>query len=306
MIPDYQSIMLPLLKLAQDEKEHSMIETVENLGVFYKLSQDEFNEWLPSKKQRIFQNRVNWAKAYLKMAGLVENTKRSHFKITQRGLETLREQPEIINHKYLRKFPEFNILRESWKKGSSPKDEDMSQPVEIPDSKTPEELIESGYQNIRQSLEQELLSKLKTIHPSFFEKIVVELLVKMGYGGSIAEAGKATRYTNDEGIDGIIKEDKLGLDVIYIQAKRWEGSVGRPEIQKFVGALAGQRAKKGVFITTSNFSKDAVAYATQMDVKIILIDGEDLAQYMIDYNLGVSVQSTYEIKKIDSDYFEEE
>lgn len=306
MIPDYQSIMLPLLKFAEDEKEHSMIEAVENLGVFYNLSEEEFNEWLPSKKQKIFQNRVNWAKAYLKMSGLVENTKRSHFKITQRGLETLKENPEAINHKYLRKFPEFNALREGWKKGSSSKDEDSSQPVEITENKTPEELIESGYLNIRQSLEQELLSKLKTVHPSFFEKIVVELLVKMGYGGSIAEAGKATRYTNDEGIDGIIKEDKLGLDVIYIQAKRWEGSIGRPEIQKFVGALAGQRAKKGVFITTSSFSKDAVAYATQMDVKIILIDGEDLAQYMIDYNLGVSVQSTYEIKKIDSDYFEEE
>jgi restriction system protein len=306
MIPDYQSIMLPLLKFAGDEKEHSMNEAVENLANYYELSKEEINEWLPSKKQKIFQNRVNWAKAYLKMANLVENTKRSHFKITQRGLETLKEQPHAINHKYLRKFPDFNILRESWKKGGSPKDKDTAQIVEIPDSKTPEELIESGYQNIRQSLEQEILSKLKSIHPSFFEKIVVELLVKMGYGGSIAEAGKATRYTNDEGIDGIIKEDKLGLDVIYIQAKRWEGTVSRPEIQKFVGALAGQRAKKGVFITTSNFSKDAVTYAAQMDTKIVLIDGEDLAQYMIDYNLGVSVQNTYEIKKIDSDYFEEE
>lgn len=306
MIPDYQSIMLPLLKFAGDEKEHSMNETVETLASFYQLSKEEFNEWLPSKKQKIFQNRVNWAKAYLKMASLVENTKRSHFKITQRGLETLKEQPNVINHKYLRKFPDFNLLREGWKKGGNLKDKDTAQIIEIPDNKTPEEQIESGYQNIRQSLEQEILSTLKTIHPSFFEKIVVELLVKMGYGGSIAEAGKATRYTNDEGIDGIIKEDKLGLDVIYIQAKRWEGTVSRPEIQKFVGALAGQRAKKGVFITTSGFSKDAISYASQMDTKIVLIDGEDLAQYMIDYNLGVSVQNTYEIKKIDSDYFEEE
>ena len=306
MIPDYQSIMLPLLKFAQDEKEHSMIEAVEGLGIFYKLTQEEFNEWLPSKKQKIFQNRVNWAKAYLKMAGLVENTKRSHFKITQRGLETLREQPEIINHKYLRKFPEFNILRESWKKVNSPKDEDSSQPVEIQDSKTPEELIEAGYLNIRQSLEQELLSKLKTVHPSFFERIVVELLVKMGYGGSIQDAGQAIGKSGDEGIDGIIKEDKLGLDVIYIQAKRWEGIVGRPELQKFVGVLAGQRAKKGVFITTSNFTKEAIIYTSQMDTKIVLIDGEKLSQLMIDYNLGVSVQNTYEIKKIDSDYFEEE
>ena len=171
---------------------------------------------------------------------------------------------------------------------------------------TPEEQIEYGFQKITSSLLIEILNKLKSVHPSFFEKIVIELLVKMGYGGSIAEAGKATRYTNDEGIDGIIKEDKLGLDVIYIQAKRWEGTVSRPEIQKFVGALAGQRAKKGVFITTSNFSKEATTYASQMDTKIVLVDGESLAQYMIDYNLGVSVQNTYEIKKIDSDYFEEE
>lgn len=308
MIPDYQSIMLPLLKLAGDKNEHSMTEAVETLASFYNLKPDELNEWLPSKKQKVFQNRVNWAKAYLKMAGLVENTKRSHFKITQRGLDTLIENPDIINHKYLRQFPDFNVLRESWKKGGNLKDKEEAaeQIQEESDDITPEEQIESGYQKIRQSLEQEILSKLKSIHPSFFEKIVVELLVKMGYGGSIAEAGKATRYTNDEGIDGIIKEDKLGLDVIYIQAKRWEGTVSRPEIQKFVGALAGQRAKKGVFITTSNFSKDAIAYASQMDTKIVLIDGEDLAQYMIDHNLGVSVINTYEIKKIDSDYFEEE
>ena len=171
---------------------------------------------------------------------------------------------------------------------------------------TPVEQIDFNYTKIRQALEQEILSKLKVVHPSFFERIVIKLLVEMGYGGSIEEAGKATRYTIDEGIDGIIKEDKLGLDVIYIQAKRWEGTVSRPEIQKFVGALAGQRAKKGVFITTSNFSKEAVTYAGQMDVKIILIDGEDFAQYMIDYNLGVAVQDLYEIKKFDSDFFEEE
>ncbi|MGF2414569.1 MAG: restriction endonuclease, partial [Ferruginibacter sp.] len=173
-------------------------------------------------------------------------------------------------------------------------------------NETPEEQIESGYQKIRETLEQELLSKLKTVDPYFFERIVVELLVKMGYGGSIQDAGRAIGKAGDEGIDGIIKEDKLGLDVIYIQAKRWEGVVGRPEVQKFVGALAGQRAKKGVFITTSNFTKEATQYAMQMDTKIVLIDGEKLAQYMIDYNLGVSVQNTYEIKKIDSDYFEEE
>lgn len=197
-------------------------------------------------------------------------------------------------------------LRETWKKGGNSKEIETIQIEDTTDNKTPEEQVEAGYQSIKNSLKQELLEKLKLVHPAFFEKIVVELLVKMGYGGTIAEAGKATKYSNDEGIDGIIKEDKLGLDVIYIQAKRWEGIVSRPEIQKFVGALAGQRAKKGVFITTSGFSKEAISYASQMDAKIVLIDGEQLAQYMIDYNLGVSIQNTYEIKRIDSDYFEED
>jgi restriction system protein len=304
MIPDYQTLMLPLLKFSGDQQEHSITDTIDFLANKYKLKEEELNEWLPSKSQKLFYNRVYWAKAYLKMAGLVENTRRSHFKITQQGLETLKENVESINIKYLRKFPEFISTIEGNKKADTK--EETTSIANISLSKTPEELMESGYQKIRESLEEEVLSKLKMIHPSFFERIVVQLLVKMGYGGSIAEAGKATRYTNDEGIDGIIKEDKLGLDVIYIQAKRWEGTVSRPEIQKFVGALAGQRAKKGVFITTSNFSKDAVAYASQMDTKIVLIDGEDLAQYMIDYSLGVSVQNTYEIKKIDSDYFEED
>lgn len=307
MIPDYQSLMLPFLKFVNEQREFSMHECIDFLAKTFNLSEDELNEWLPSKRQKIFYNRVYWSKAHLKMAGVLENTKRGFFKITTRGIKLLTEKPEQINVKYLMsKFLDYSDMIGGFRKDK--KESENNSPIEtdIQLNKTPEELIESGYLNIRQSLEQELLLKLKTVHPSFFEKIVVELLVKMGYGGSIAEAGKATRYTNDEGIDGIIKEDKLGLDVIYIQAKRWEGSVGRPEIQKFVGALAGQRAKKGVFITTSGFSKDAVAYATQMDAKIILIDGEDLAQYMIDYNLGVSIQSTYEIKKIDSDYFEEE
>jgi len=304
MIPDYQTLMLPLLKFSGDQQEHSIADAIEFLAKSFNLTEEELNEWLPSKSQKIFYNRVYWAKAYLKMAGLVENTRRSHFRITRQGLETLKENLESINVKYLRKFPEFISSIEGGKKTDSK--EEILNITNVSLSKTPEELIESGYQNIRESLEQEILSKLKTIHPSFFERIVVQLLVKMGYGGSIQDAGKAIGKAGDEGIDGIIKEDKLGLDVIYIQAKRWEGTVSRPEIQKFVGALAGQRAKKGVFITTSNFSKDAIAYASQMDTKIVLIDGESLAQYMIDYNLGVSVQNTYEIKKIDSDYFEEE
>ena len=303
MIPDYQTLMLPLLKFSGDQKEHSITDTIEFLANKFKLTEDELNEWLPSKSQKLFYNRVYWAKAYLKMSGLIENVRRSYFKVTQQGLETLKENPESINIKYLRKFPEFISAIEGGKKTNQKEETNIAL---APSYKTPEEILEDAYQKIKETLLNEILLRVKKIHPSEFEKLVVELLVKMGYGGSIAEAGKATRYTNDEGIDGIIKEDKLGLDVIYIQAKRWEGVVSRPEIQKFVGALAGQRAKKGVFITTSDFSKEANVYASQMDTKIVLIDGETLAQYMIDYNLGVSVQNTYEIKKIDLDYFEEE
>jgi len=305
MIPDFQTLMLPVLKYIGDNKEHSKKEVVESLSIIMNLSEEEKREMLPSRNQPVFYNRITWVFAHFKAAKIITNTKRGIIQITELGIDILKKNPDTINLKFLKQLPTYVDAMNNWKNKTSV---DTISKVDDTDNeiKTPEELIETGYQKIRQSLEQELLSKLKTVHPSFFEKIVVELLVKMGYGGSIAEAGKATRYTNDEGIDGIIKEDKLGLDVIYIQAKRWDSVVSRPEIQKFVGALAGQRAKKGVFITTSNFSKDAAAYAAQMDVKIILIDGEDLAQYMIDYNLGISVQSTYEIKKIDSDYFDEE
>jgi restriction system protein len=310
MIPDYQTLMLPILKFISDEQVHSIQETIEVLSKKLGLTEEDLNEWLPSKSQKKFYNRVYWAKAHLKMAGTLENTGKGQFKISPRGLEILNENPESINVKYLTtKFEDYKNLIAGYRKTDSEKNvltTDQTEKTESDLIQTPEEQIESGYQNIRKSLEQEILTKLKSVHPSFFEKIVVELLVEMGYGGSIEEAGQATKYTNDEGIDGIIKEDKLGLDVIYIQAKRWEGTVSRPEIQKFVGALAGQRAKKGVFITTSNFSKEAFSYASQMDTKIVLIDGEQLAQYMIDYNLGVSVQNVYQIKKLDSDYFEED
>lgn len=299
-------MMLPLLKFVRNGKTYHTQDAVKQLANDFKLSEQDLNEWLPSRKQKTFHNRVHWAKAHLKMAGVIENLSKGVFQITNRGKTILSENRNEINVKYLmNKFPDYESKINSFR---YKKKDSVSALVEteVEAIQTPEELIESGYQSIRRSLEQEILSKLKNVHPSFFEKIVVELLVKMGYGGSIAEAGKATRYSNDEGIDGIIKEDKLGLDVIYIQAKRWEGIVGRPELHKFVGALAGQGAKKGIFITTSSFTKDAEQYTPKNETKIVLIDGEKLAQYMIDYNLGVSVQNTYEIKKIDSDYFEEE
>lgn len=303
MIPDFQTLMLPFLKHIGDNEEHSKKMVVEELASTMQLTDEEQQEMLPSRNQSVFYNRVTWVMAHFKAAQIIENTKRGFIKITPLGMEILRQNPSTINLRYLKQLPTYIEAMNSWKNKNSTEDTTRNEEIEV---KTPEELLETGYQSIRNSLKHELLDKLKSVHPGFFEKIVVELLVKMGYGGSIAEAGKATKYTNDEGIDGIIKEDKLGLDVIYVQAKRWEGIISRPEIQKFVGALAGQRAKKGVFITTSDFSKEAMTYASQMEVKIVLIDGEQLAQYMIDYNLGVAVQNSYEIKRIDSDYFEVE
>jgi len=309
MIPDYQSLMLPFLKFISNGKTYNIQDAINQLANEFELTEADLNEWLPSKSQKTFYNRVYWAKAHLKMSGTIENVSKGKFKITDKGKLVLSKNPEHVNVKYLMSiFPDY----EEKIKGYRFKKKEDDNTTSLDDEKvellkeTPEEQIESGYQNIRNSLEQEILLKLKTVNPYFFERIVVELLVKMGYGGSIQDAGKAIGKSGDEGIDGIIKEDKLGLDVIYIQAKRWEGVIGRPEIQKFVGALAGQRAKKGVFITTSHFTKEAKEFASQMDTKIVLIDGEILAQYMIDYNLGVSVQNIYEIKKLDSDYFEDE
>lgn len=301
-IPGFQKFMLPLLKFVSDKKEHSTNEALEYIALEFNLTEEQQNEWLPSGNQKVFSNRVFWAKSYLKMAGLIENTKRAHFKITERGLLTLNENPEEINIKYLKKFPDFLELSEGWKNSSTNNDNEE----EIQTPQTPEELLENSYQDIRKSLAQEILSKIKLCSPFFFEKLVVELLVKMGYGGSRTDAGKAIGKSGDEGIDGIIKEDKLGLDIIYIQAKRWESVVGRPEIQKFVGALAGQGAKKGIFITTSRFTIDARDYIPRNETKIVLIDGEHLANLLIDNDLGVSKQVVYEIKKIDLDFFEEE
>lgn len=301
-IPGFQKFMLPLLKFVSDKKEHSTNEALEYIALEFNLTEEQQNEWLPSGNQKVFSNRVFWAKSYLKMAGLIENTKRAHFKITERGLLTLNENPEEINIKYLKKFPDFLELLEGWKNSSPNNDKEE----EIQTPQTPEELLENSYQDIRKSLAQEILSKIKLCSPFFFEKLVVELLVKMGYGGSRTDAGKAIGKSGDEGIDGIIKEDKLGLDIIYIQAKRWESVVGRPEIQKFVGALAGQEAKKGIFITTSRFTIDARDYIPRNETKIVLIDGEHLANLLIDNDLGVSKQVVYEIKKIDLDFFEEE
>ncbi len=293
--------MLPLLRFASDKNEHTSREAIEFLAKAFHLTPEQRQELLPSGQQPIFDNRVGWARTYLKKAGLLESSKRSIFKITDRGVKVLQQNPPSINTLFLKQFPEYIEFQKL-----SNTTERQTELVDDSTKNTPEETLEEAYQTIRKSLTEDLLTKIKTYPPVFFEKLVVELLVKMGYGGSIKDAGKAVGKSGDEGIDGIIKEDKLGLDVIYIQAKRWENVVGRPEIHRFVGALAGQGAKKGIFITTAKFTNEAREYIPRNETKIVLIDGEQLAQFMIDYNLGVSTVSTYEIKKIDSDYFGDE
>jgi restriction system protein len=299
-IPDYQSIMLPLLKYASDKKEHSIRETIEYLANLFKLTEQERKELLPSGQQYVFDNRVGWSRTYLKKAGLLESTKRSFFKITDLGLDVLSKNPQEINVKFLEQFPQFiefrNLRRE--KGEEQQKEEELKQ--------TPQELLEYSYQKIKRELAQELLNLVKQSSPRFFEKLVVDLLIKMGYGGSLKDAGKAIGQSGDGGIDGIIKEDKLGLDIIYIQAKRWDNVVGSKEVRNFVGSLAGQHANKGVFITTSSFKKDALDYVKTIPHKVILIDREMLTQLMIENDVGVTKILSYDIKKIDSDYFEEE
>jgi restriction system protein len=305
MIPDYQTLMLPLLKLVSDKQEHKYRDLIEKLASEFQITDEERKELLASGNQAIFDNRVGWAKTYLKKAGLLDSPKRATFVITDLGLATLEKKPDRIDAKYLRQFPSFLEFQNT---GRNDTDSEEDANPQEPSEQTPEENLDKAYQRIRKSLASELLNKVVELSPTFFERLVVELLVKMGYGGSIKDAGKAIGKSGDEGIDGTIKEDKLGLDIIYIQAKRWKPGnvVGRPELHKFVGALAGQGAKKGIFITTSNFTKEALAYTPKNETKIVLIDGEQLAQLMIDFNIGCTTQQTYELKKIDSDYFGED
>ena len=301
-IPDYQTIMLPLLRFAGDGQVHSKSEAVESLAKEFELSDEEIKELLPSGKQALFDNRVGWARTYILKAGLIESAGRGHFTITERGKQALSQNPDMINVKFLDQFPEFVEFRKVRKdKEKKPKEKD-SLYTEI----NPEEALEAAYQELQESLASDLIQNIKQCAPDFFERLVVDVLIKIGYGGSRKEAGQAIGRTGDEGIDGIIKEDKLGLDIIYMQAKRWENTVGRPEIQKFAGALQGQRARKGIFITTSDFSKEALNYVKNIDSKIILIDGQRLAELMIEHNVGVSPVASYDVKKIDTDYFIED
>jgi len=301
-IPDYQTVMLPLLQLTADQKEHSMQDATDALAVQFELSEKEIMQLLPSARKRIFYDRVGWALTYLKKAGAITAPRRGRFEISQRGLDILKDPPDRITVSFLERFAEFVEFR------TRKSDTDTDEVTHVLDqgTQTPEEAIEVAYQNLRQNLADEILRTIKSCSPAFFERLVIDLLVTMGYGGTRTDAGKAIGKSGDDGIDGIINEDRLGLDVIYIQAKKWENSVGRPEIQKFAGALQGQRAKKGIFITTSTFTKDAQDFAARIDSKITLVDGASICQLMIDYGVGVNPVATFELKRLDSDYFFED
>ena len=293
--------MRPLLEAHADGMEHLNRDLVARLGEQFGLTDEERREMLPSGGARLFDNRIGWAKSHIMQAGLLAAPRRAISIITERGRQALRLQPERIDLRILNEYEEYREFR-SRRKTTGDEVTDTTE-LEIQDSQTPEELLENAYLQVRRQIESELLAQIKSSPPDFLERVVVDLVVRMGYGGSRKDAGEALGRSGDEGIDGIIKEDPLGLDIIYLQAKRWEGAVGRPEIQKFAGALQGQRARKGIFITTSTFTADALEYTSRIETKIILIDGLRLSKLMFDHGVGVATASNYEVKRIDSDYF---
>ncbi len=304
-VPDYQSIMLPFLQIAGDGQEHYIGDVVDQIANHFGLSEEDRRDRVPSGTKFRLDDRVAWARAYMKQAGLIEPITRGYFRITQRGLDVLNSGVTAINVRYLQQFPEFVAFQERSRR-SVTDSTDLHPQDEINDQKTPVETLEEGYQALRNELAASLIERIKTCSPRFFERLVVDLLVAMGYGGSRKDAGRAIGQSGDGGIDGIINEDRLGLDVVYIQAKRWENTVGRPVVQAFADSLEGVRARKGVMITTSSYSKEAKDYVERIEKRIILIDGIQLAQYMMDYNIGATEVATYTVKKMDLDYFGED
>ena len=301
-VPDFQTLMLPLLQIAADGREHKLSEAIETLAEQYDLSPADRRELLPSGRQSKFVNRVGWSATYLRKTKLLEGTGKGRFRITERGQAELRLNPTRIDLRYLGKYPELATFRRGAQLDAADNGEAAVEATE----QTPREVLETSYQLLRRELAQDLLEQIKKRPAIFFEQLVIDLLVAMGYGGSRKEAGERVGRSGDRGIDGIIKEDRLGLDYVYIQAKRWDNSVGGPEVRGFAGALEEQKARKGVMISTSTFTQEAYRYVGRIEKKIVLIDGEQLAQLMIDYNVGVAEEQTYTIKKVDLDYFGEE
>jgi restriction system protein len=304
-IPDYQTIMLPLLRFVADGNEHTTAQAAELVAQQFTLTDAERAELLPSGGALKLFSRVGWARTYMAKAGLLEAVGRGRFKITSRGTDLLKTRPSKIDVTVLNRYPEFVEFRERSKPNRSDST-NGSEPEITVAQQTPQEQLESSYQNLHAQVAEDLLDRIMKASPQFFEKLVVDLLVAMGYGGSRKDAGKAIGRSGDDGIDGIIKEDRLGLDAVYVQAKRWKSTVGRPDVQSFAGSLEGHRARKGVFITTSQFSAEANEYVTRIEKKIILIDGEQLASLCIEFGIGVEPITSYVIHKINADFFEEE
>lgn len=300
-VPPFQDLFLPFLYFSSDGHEHTKQEAAEYLAKHFSLTDSEVNELLPSGRQTKFMNRVAWTKTFLGKAMVIEATGRARFRITQRGRDLLASKPERVDNRTLNQYPEFRAFREL----------NNQQADEVPEiqnasQETPEERLESSYAALRKELAQLILQQVMQASPAFFEQLVVDLLVAMGYGGSRADAGKAVGQSGDEGIDGIIKEDRLGLDIVYLQAKRWQNSVGRPQVQAFVGSLVGKGANKGVMLTTSRFTDEAREFVRHLQQKVVLIEGDELANLMIDFNVGVTTTTSYTVKKLDLDYFGEE
>ena len=305
-IPDYQTLMLPVLRHAA-EGEVKIGEVVDRLAVEFNLDDDELAELIPSGKQTTFSNRVHWAKSYLKQAGLVQATKRAHFAMTQRGSDVLQSGVQRIDIKYLKQFPEFVDFQNR----SSVDEETEAQPLQVqdvqqPDSQTPDDLMRQTSRTIHAALGIEILDRLRISKPAFFERVVVQLLLAMGYGGTLAQAGKAIGKSGDNGVDGVIDQDTLGLDRVYVQAKRYaeDTTVGAGDIRDFFGSLDMHKASKGLFVTTSSFTKAAMETAEKLGKRIVLVDGRDLTKLMIRFNVGCRVEEVFEMKKIDEDFFE--
>jgi len=297
-IPDFQKIMLPLLQVVSDGKEYRLGNVITILATQFQLTEADLKELLPSGRQARFNNRVGWAQTYMKKAGLLEGTGKNGFHITARGTEILQSKPKSMNTAFLKQFPEFvEFAHGSPGLNGGP-------PPESGPIGTPEEVLESTFQALQKELAHDLLERVKKGSPAQFEQLIVDLLVAMGYGGSRKEAGQAVGKSGDGGIDGIIKEDRLGLDNIYLQAKKWESTVGTPDVHKFAGALDGAKARKGVLISTSKFSQPALDYVKHIEKRIVLIDGDMLVQLMIQHGIGVAEIRTYTLKRADIDYFD--
>jgi restriction system protein len=294
--------MKPILELLKDNQFHKRADLYKVLALRFQLNEAELHEWLPSGKQLVYKNRIGWALTYLKKAKIIESPARASFRITELGHRVLDENPRVVDQNYLKKFEGFQSFINS-STDNTLLDEDVP---DVGNDESPQDLLDRAYMTISNTLTDDLLNEVMNQSSVFFERLVVDLLVSMGYGGSRTENSQVLGKSGDEGVDGVIKEDKLGFDEIYIQAKRWdiEKTVGRPELQKFVGALTGQGASKGAFITTANFTKEAKAYVSKQHAcKVVLIDGKSLAALMVEHDLGVSVENTYLLKKVDTDYF---